>query len=272
MKDLHGASISGVDTHAHIFATDLPLTSERRYAPEYDALVETYLAHLDAHGLSHGVLVQPSFLGTDNQYLLEALARYPERLRGIAVVEHTISETQLDALHQAGIVGIRLNLIQKPLADYRAPEWQRFFKALAARGWSVEIQREIDDLASFVPDILAAGVEVVIDHYGRNQGEIDPSNPAHKAFLDLLKDAPIWTKISAPYRCHADLAQSQRSLNALQAAYGHSQRLLWGSDWPHTQFEHQTDYNQQFETLCALLDDATRQQVLIENPKVLFNL
>lgn len=55
-----------IPTHAHVFARDLPLTSDRRYAPAYDATIDDYLGMLDRNGMSHGVLVQPSFLGTDN--------------------------------------------------------------------------------------------------------------------------------------------------------------------------------------------------------------
>ena len=44
--------ISGIDTHAHIFRQDLPMVAGRRYSPDYDALIEQYLAHLDRHGLS----------------------------------------------------------------------------------------------------------------------------------------------------------------------------------------------------------------------------
>jgi predicted TIM-barrel fold metal-dependent hydrolase len=54
----------------------------RRYAPSYDAPLGDYLGQLLAHGFSHGVLVQPSFLGTDNRYLLSALQTVPGQLRG----------------------------------------------------------------------------------------------------------------------------------------------------------------------------------------------
>jgi hypothetical protein len=64
------ARITGIDTHAHVFERGLPLANARRYAPGYDAPLSAYLAQLDAHGLSNGVLIQPSFLGTDNSYLL----------------------------------------------------------------------------------------------------------------------------------------------------------------------------------------------------------
>jgi predicted TIM-barrel fold metal-dependent hydrolase len=73
MSDTRSKSITGIDSHAHVFSRDLHLIGARRYTPEYDATLGQYLEHLQTHGLSHGVLVQPSFLGTDNSYLLAAL-------------------------------------------------------------------------------------------------------------------------------------------------------------------------------------------------------
>src|SRR5215217_2404681 len=102
-----------VDTHAHVFRRGLPLADVRRYAPDYDATPEDYIKVLDGNGISHAVPVQPSFLGTDNSYLVDALHRYP-RFRGIAVVQPTTSPDELRALDKAGVVGIRLNLIGAP--------------------------------------------------------------------------------------------------------------------------------------------------------------
>ena len=62
-----------VDTHAHVFVQGLALAATRRHSPEHDATTADYLALLDAHGCSHGVLVQPSFLGSDNSFLVRAL-------------------------------------------------------------------------------------------------------------------------------------------------------------------------------------------------------
>ncbi|MCE3028671.1 amidohydrolase [Salinicola sp. DM10] len=265
--------VTGVDTHAHIFQRDLPLVEGRRYSPDYDAKVETYLAHLDRCGLSHGVLVQPSFLGTDNDYLVAALRRYPERLRGTAVVEPTISAAALDALDAAGVVSVRLNLIGKALDDYAAAPWQRFFTELARRRWSVEIQRGMEDLDDVVAPILGAGCDVVIDHFGLPGGEIDPVNPAHRALLSRLAHQPLWVKLSATYRSRSSLDQASRSIERLRDAYGHSENLLWGSDWPHTRFEADTDYDAQFALLEKLLPDPQeRRQVLVDNPARLFRI
>src|SRR4051794_22927541 len=49
-----------IDTHAHIFKRGLKLADVRRYAPDYDATLTDYLTTLDANGMTHGVLVQPS--------------------------------------------------------------------------------------------------------------------------------------------------------------------------------------------------------------------
>ncbi|WP_324708733.1 amidohydrolase family protein [Pseudomonas fragi] len=264
-------SLHGVDTHAHIFHQNLPMVPGRRYSPHYDALVEDYLGCLDRHGLAYGVLIQPSFLGTDNQYLLEALSRYPKRLRAVAVVDTEISEVQLDELAEAGVVGIRLNLIGKASAEYTGPAWTGLFERLAGRGWHVEIQSAIDDIALIVPDILACGIDVVIDHFGLPTGGIEIENPNHKAFLTLLADERVWLKLSAPYRSQSNLAQARRVLAQVRESSGGIARFLWGSDWPNTQFEDQTDYDRQVAFFEALLPEAgERAQVLLDNPAKLF--
>jgi len=133
------AIASSVDTHAHVFERGLPMPDARRYAPEEDALLGTYLHHLDTHGLAHGVLVQPSFLGTDNSYLLQALRAQPQRLRGVAVVDESTGDEQLQALADAGVVGMRLNLIGLPLPDLNAPGWRRVLEQANTLGWHVEL-------------------------------------------------------------------------------------------------------------------------------------
>ena len=267
MTHFSSTNLHGVDTHAHIFRQDLPMVPGRRYSPHYDARVEDYLSHLDRHGLAHGVLIQPSFLGTDNHYLLQALSRYPQRLRAVAVVDKDVSDRHLNELAEDGVVGIRLNLIGKALADYRCPAWINLFERLARLGWHVEIQRGINDVALIVPCILACGVNVVIDHFGLPTGGIDIEEPNHKAFLTLLANDRVWLKLSAPYRSQSELADARRILAQVREASGGMSRFVWGSDWPNTQFEDQTDYDQQISFIEALIPDSDeRASVLRDNP------
>src|SRR5438876_523740 len=88
MPDTCSTSITGIDSHAHVFSRGLKLAATRRYAPDYDATLAEYLNHLGAHGLSHGVLVQPSFLGTDNSYLLPALIHQLTPIGLKLVIDH----------------------------------------------------------------------------------------------------------------------------------------------------------------------------------------
>ena len=98
-----------VDAHAHVFRRDLPLAPNARHAPQRDALLDEYLGLLDRHGITHAVLTAPSFLGTDNSFLLRALAREPARLRGTVIVDPDVDTGELRRLQGSGVTGVRLN-------------------------------------------------------------------------------------------------------------------------------------------------------------------
>src|SRR5471030_437019 len=70
------------DTHAHLFgpADKFPYSPGRGYTPP-DAPAERYVGLLDHLGFAHAVVVQGNAHGFDNRVLLDALARYPQRLR-----------------------------------------------------------------------------------------------------------------------------------------------------------------------------------------------
>lgn len=93
-----------VDTHAHVFAASCAIAPGARYRPLGEAPVEEWLALQDAAGVTHGVLVQPSFLGTDNSTLLETLRAQPQRLRATVVVDPGIP---LATLKQWDALGVR---------------------------------------------------------------------------------------------------------------------------------------------------------------------
>ncbi len=260
-----------IDCHAHVFTRDLPLAGERRYAPDYDASIAQYLAMLDANGMSHGVLVQPSFLGTDNRYLLEALRTAPRRLRGIAVVAPDIGAAELQALGQDGVVGIRLNLVGKADPALDAPEWRRFLERIAGLGWQIEVQAEAGRLPALLPPLLAAGGNVVLDHFGKPAPASGTDDPGFRYLLTAGKSRRVWVKLSAPYRNGPDgQAIALAAIPLLKDNLG-LDRLVWGSDWPHTQFEGQANPTAARQALDIWLPDpAERKMVLADAPTRLF--
>ena len=254
-----------IDCHAHVFTRALPMPDRRRAPAGYDAPPEDYLQQLDAHGMTHGVLVQPSFLGTDNSYLLAALRRYPTRLRGIAVVDPSISAAELQGLQDAGVVGIRLNLVGLPTPDFASAEWLSLLGELRARQWQVEVHREARYLASVIDPLIRSGVNVVVDHFGRPDAELGINDPGFRYLLRMGETRQVWVKLSGAYRNGSKGRGEATALAAmplLRSAYA-LDRLIWGSDWPHTLFEKTADYATQRRLLDTWLpDDADRRIVL----------
>ncbi|MBV9980596.1 amidohydrolase family protein [Bradyrhizobium sp.] len=259
-----------IDTHAHVFHRGLKLAPGRRYAPDYDAPLDLYLKQLDDNGMTNGVLVQPSFLGTDNSYLAESLKTAGGRLRGIAVIDAAISPEQIGVLDRASVVGIRLNLVGQPLPDLAAPEWKGLLANIKAAHWQIEIQRNAADLAVLVPKLLDHGLRIVLDHYALPDPKLGVADPAFAEILKLGASRNVWIKISAPYRNGGNgEAFAREAYPLLRNAYG-LDRLLWGSDWPHTQFEASQTYAKNRHFLDELVTDPDERAKILASPKALF--
>ncbi|PMS17459.1 hypothetical protein C0Z18_20450 [Trinickia dabaoshanensis] len=282
---LHGAStgaITAIDTHAHVFSRALPLAAARRYAPAYDAPLTRYLAQLDRHGISHGVLVQPSFLGTDNGYLMGAIARAPHRLRGIAMIDPEAVATDpssLDVLALGGIVGIRFNLFGLPDPDLAGAAWQTTLRKIVALGWQIEVHCEAQRLPNVLGGLLTQtgeAIDIVVDHFGRPDPALGIADPGFGYLLTLGATRRVWVKLSAAYRNADPLSAGSLEGTALAAmplletAFG-LDRLVWGSDWPHTQHERGHDYDCAYALANKLLPtQRARQAVLVDTPARLF--
>lgn len=264
---------AAVDTHAHVFRPGLPLADTRRHSPDYAATLPQYLALLDAHGLSHGVLVQPSFLGTDNHHLVEALRAAPERLRGVAVVAPGTGDDALHALAADGVVGIRLNLVGLPAPALHAADWQQLLARVNALGWHVEVHLQAARLHEVLPALLAAGCRVVVDHFGRPDPALGVSDPGFHYLLQQADSGRVWVKLSAPYRNWqgpACAASGRLAAQQLLLAYT-AQRLMWGSDWPHTEHRHVASYPAATQWLDAWIDDPTQRRIMLaDTPLQLF--
>jgi predicted TIM-barrel fold metal-dependent hydrolase len=259
-----------IDTHSHVFHRGLRLAESRRYAPDYDAPLDLYLRQLDENGISHGVLVQPSFLGTDNSYLVQCVLAARGRLRGIAVVDPGVSSEELDFLNDSGIVGLRLNLVGKPLPDLASPAWARLFERAARLRWQIELQRAAADLATLAPVLLAYGFDVVLDHYGLPDPGMGGTDPGFLALMKSGKSRRLWVKLSAPYRIGGDSNRIAREVySRLRDSLGRD-RLLWGSDWPHTRFEDSQGYAQALADFTATVGDPDDRAAILRNGKGLF--
>ena len=256
-----------VDTHAHIFTTGLKLAEVRRYAPTYDATTEDYLAQLDANGVHCGVAVQPSFLGTDNSYMLDALRQYPDRLRGIAVVDPEISIGELEEMDAAGVCGIRLNLQRLPIPVFTRGAWPQLLGHLRRLDWQVEVIREGLDLPFMIEPLLDAGINVVVDHFGRPQEDTGTDDLAFQYLLSRGSSRRVWVKLAGGYRnwpAAPDAMAGTPYAQLLREEFG-PERLVWGSDWPHTNFEDTVDFASALQNLTDWVPDKSDRKIILQD-------
>ena len=144
------------DTHMHIF--------EAGTGPP-NATVAEYRKVAARMGTTRAVIVQPNGYGLDNTVTLRAIAELGlERTRGIATVDATISDAELERMTAAGIRGARLHMLPGGALTWDALE------PVAARvvpfGWHVQLQMDGRDLAQREEQLSRLPGTLVIYHVG----------------------------------------------------------------------------------------------------------
>ena len=116
-------------------------------------------------------------------------------------------------------------------------------------------------------------MKIVADHFGRPDPTLGVNDPGFRHLLETAKMGRVWLKLSGSYRNGADSVGqrvAEEAIPLLRDNFG-VERLVWGSDWPHTQFEKVVDYTRVHAELEAWLPDPReRQAVLVDTPASLF--
>jgi predicted TIM-barrel fold metal-dependent hydrolase len=267
------------DSHAHICgpAAAYPYDAQRIYTPP-DATIESYRHLLAVLGVARAVLIQPSVYGTDNRAMLAALQTAGPGFRGVAVVEPDISARDVEALHRAGIRGVRLNLVDRREGRNQVPV--ELVRALADRiapfGWHIEFLVNMDEAPGFADAVAELEVPIVLGHLGYPRAGARDwiKAQAFAGLLSLLAGGRCWVKLTGPYRISgaADLPYDDVDTSAAALAQAAPGRLIWGSDWPHVMMKKPMPND---GALCDLLarwipDAATRKRILVDNPMELY--
>jgi 2-pyrone-4,6-dicarboxylate lactonase len=270
------------DTHAHIFGPSgkFPYTAGRGYTPP-DAPVENFITLLDRLGMARGVAVQGNAHGYDNRVLLDALARFPDRLRGVAITDTRVAPSTLRDWHDLGMRGLRFHLFSaagKPgyVRGVGLEVFEVFRKTMAELGWVMQIfcdWRLMSDLGPVLRDV-SRQIPVIIDHMLHMPAERGIGDPNFLALLRLVGDGDVHVKVSAPYRLSSQFPgyEDARAFHeALVAA--NPERLLWGSDWPHPSIAAEV-MPDDGHLLDLFMDwtpiEATQRRILVETPARLF--
>jgi predicted TIM-barrel fold metal-dependent hydrolase len=276
------------DCHTHIHADPekFPFYAGRVYTPEPASPEEMSALHKALH-IERVVIVTPSVYGPVNSATLFGIKARGATARGVAVIDDKTSESELDAMQQAGFRGIRLNLATGGVNDPNVAR-QRFQAAvdrMKARGWHVQLFTSLAVIAAIKDLVAASPVPVVFDHFGGAQAALGVDQPGFSDLLELVKSGKAHVKISGAYRAsklapdYPDAAPLARALIAANA-----DRIVWGSDWPHPDSAtppdrkitdvtplFQIDDGRLFNQLPVWApDEAIRSKILVDNPARLY--
>lgn len=263
------------DCHVHLFdPVRFPYSAAYRPAPHETATVEQLLGVLDAHAISHALLVTPtSGYGSDNAAAAAAIEQHPDRFKGIAVVEPDVTEAQIATLKAGGFVGVRLDLVERGVT-FLTGAGRRLVSMLRDQSMVLQLQIEARTLTFDATRLLrdVAGA-VVIDHMGLPDPEAGVEDPGFAAVLALADCPHIAIKLSGPFRFSAEpypYRDADACATAILAAFG-PERCVWGSDWPFVRMGHRVDYGPSRAALDRWLPDpAAQRRVLWETPRRLF--
>ena len=266
------------DSHMHIFDPRFAPSSHWPRTPPV-APVAVYRQLQARLGTTRTVVVTPSTYGSDNACMLDALDQLGDAARGVSVVGEEVSADELAHLAARRVRGLRVNFVSPQSWGTTTPDMlatlaRKVVEHPACAGWHIQIFAHPEQLIALAPQLHTLPVPLVIDHLGR----IDPAQgsaaEAYGVVRGLLDAGNTWVKLSGAYMrstvhgpSYADTLPLGQAL--VQAA---PERLVWGSDWPHTT---ETPGTVNDADLVDLLQawagsDAAMDRILVDNPARLY--
>jgi predicted TIM-barrel fold metal-dependent hydrolase len=232
-----------IDAHSHVWTPDTeryPLAAGFRRAnmdPPSFTTAELSQQAIPV-GVNRVVLIQMSFYGYDNSYMIDAIKAHPEMYRGVAVIDQDgpgAAATMLD-LQKKGVRGFRIYPKDRPLDRWLSSDGMRAM-------WKCGAENNLSMCCLMDPNGLPAldrmcrefpETPVVIDHMCRIgvTGEVVPKDV--QALCDMAIHKRLTVKVSAFYALGKKKAPYQDLaplIKRLYDAFG-PERLMWASDSP----------------------------------------
>ena len=276
------------DCHTHIFGPHarFPLSKDRKYTPP-EASIQELLSLHDPLGLERVVIVHPSPYGSDNSCTLDALKQLGERARGVVVIDPMTTADEIQAMHQLGVRGVRINLETQGVADqqYASREISWVYEKIKDMGWDIQLFTKLKVLSDLESVFKQFDIEFVVDHFGLIDPALGLDQPHLHSLISMIRSGKIWVKLSAPHRISSDPDSQQVTQLARALIEANPNRMVWGSDWPHPGGKVGQVRNIDQPELFNPIDDgaalnrlfkwaedkATAEKILVHNPERLYD-
>ncbi len=263
-----------IDCHAHIFDPEnFPYGNDIEYKPSGQEIGTAGQLRqvMKTYGVSHALLVQPnSGYGSDNSYILDAIARGDGRFKGVAIINFDADDATLRDFKRKGIVGAAFNPTFKFHGTAHYKSSAGLIARLAENDMFLQIQVEHDQLPMFVPWIEAMPINVLIDHCGRPTPDAGLDQPGFAALLRLARTQRVSVKLSGYAKFSTQpypFEDTWPFVRAIVDAFT-LDRCMWASDWPFLRAPQRQDYGPLAELPGLLFPDAAdRRKLFWETPR-----
>lgn len=232
-----------IDAHVHVWTADTAAYPLDRAFKKSDMQPTTFtpeelFAHCRPADVDRIVLIQMSYYGFDNRYMLDVIEQHPGVFSGVAVVNHQAADlpSQVKSLREKGVRGFRTYATgaeaRRWLDD---PAMQRLWRLSTDHGIAICPLINPGDLP--VVDAMCGKnpkTTVVVDHFARIgiDGMVRPKDL--DALCALARFPNVYVKTSAFYALGAKQPPYKDLLPMIQRVgkeFG-AQRLMWASDCP----------------------------------------
>jgi 2-pyrone-4,6-dicarboxylate lactonase len=270
------------DTHFHVFGPpdQFDFAPTREYTPPA-APLEHYFNMLAVIGIERAVVVQPSVHGLDNSVTLDAIRRSGGRFRGVGRVDANTTRSEMERLRDGGIRGVRFNLLDRPRGNVELDEFDRIVERIGPLNWSVDLHIDPANLLAQEKRFRTLPMPVVFDHIARIKPSEGLNQPAFQLLLELLKEDRFWVKISGADKICNTKVHDYPGLPYIEVIpfaraviSAAPDRVIWGTDWPHSNNFAPGHTPNDGDLLDLLLEfapaETSRRKILVDNPAALY--
>jgi 2-pyrone-4,6-dicarboxylate lactonase len=262
------------DSHFHVFGphSRFPYAPKRPFTPA-DAPKEDLFRLHALLGFERGVFVHSTCHGHDNAVLVDLLAAGQGRYRGVALLEPSTPEAEVERLDEAGVRGVRLHHYFPHLGAPRPrDEMRKIIELVSPYGWHIANHvggRGIVEHYDFFASIEAP---VVIDHMARIDVGDGLNGEAFRVLLRLLDRGNVWVKLSGADRITKQPHSYADAVPFARALAKHApERVVWGTDWPHPNHDAVPNDGELVDLIAEIAtDERARRLMLVDNPAKLF--
>ncbi len=238
-------AMNAIDAHVHVWTPD---TKRYPLAPGFTKddmkpasfTPEELFKHCKPAGVGRINLIQMSYYGFDNSYLLDVIAKYPGVFVGTAVIDPLGKDPagQMTELAKKGVRAFRIypKLSQQPVEKWLRPEGYRKMFAAGARNHQAmscligpDDLPELNRMCADFPD-----TPVIIDHLARIGADGVIRDKDVDRLCAMAKHKKVMLKVGAFYALgkkkppYDDLAPL---IKRVVKAFGR-ERCMWESDSP----------------------------------------